>query len=161
MVHVFVLFLAIVLSGCSQQAVTSDFEAGSAAYRRGDYGTALKEFRPLAQQGNAAAQSNLGVMYEKGQGVSQDYKEAARWYRDAAEQGNVTAQFNLARMYGLGQGVPQNYVYSHMWLSLAVANGNGFEIARKTREALEKLMTPSQIEEARRLANEWKPKKSK
>jgi TPR repeat protein len=100
-------------------------------------------------------------MYENGQGVSQDYNEAARWYREAADQGNATAQYNLARMYGLGQGVSQNYVYSHMWLSLAVANGNGFEIAAKTREALEKLMTPSQIEEAQRLAREWKPKKSK
>ena len=161
MVPVFFLSLAILLSGCSQQAVPPGFEAGSAAYRRGDYGIALKAFRPLAEQGNAAAQSNLGVMYEKGQGVSQDYKEAARWYRDAADQGNATAQFNLARLYGLGQGVPQDYVYSHMWLSLAVANGNKFAIAGKTRDALEKLMTPSQIEEAQRRTREWKPKNSK
>lgn len=160
---VFGLLLAIVLSGCSQHKVASGsgFEAGVAAYRRGDYETALKELRPLAEQGNAAAQSDLGVMYEKGQAVPQDYKEAAQWYRKAADQGYAPAQFNLARMYGLGHGVPRDYVYAHMWLSLAVANGNKFEVARKARDALEKHMTRSQIERAQHLAEEWKAKKSK
>lgn len=155
------LFLAIALSGCSQRTVKVGVDEGIAAYKRGDYATALKVLRPLAEQGDASAQSDLGVMYEKGQGVPQDYKEAVRWYQIAANQGNATAQFNLARMYGLGQGVRQDPVYAHMWLSLAVANGNQFRIAEKTRDALEKLMTPAQIAEAQRLAREWKPKKSR
>ncbi len=49
-----------------------DFENGWAAYRRGDYATAQREFRLLAKQGDAAAQFNLGLMYDKGQGVPQD-----------------------------------------------------------------------------------------
>ena len=53
----------------------------------------------LAEQGNADAQYNLGVMYDNGQGVRQDYAEAARWYRKAAEQGNAKAQYNLGSMY--------------------------------------------------------------
>ena len=44
----------------------ADFKAGMEAYERGDYATALTEFRPLAQQGHAGAQFNLGQMYRKG-----------------------------------------------------------------------------------------------
>ena len=60
---------------------------GVAAYKRGDYATALREYRPLAEQGDAAAQAALGVIYHYGQGVPQDYAEAVRWYRKAAAQG--------------------------------------------------------------------------
>ncbi len=56
------------------------WEEGVAAYDRGDYATALREFRPLADQGYASAQFNLGVMYGKGQGMPQDHAEAVRWY---------------------------------------------------------------------------------
>jgi len=52
------------------------FEEGLAAYERGDYATALKEWQPLAVAGNADAQYYLGVMYAFGQGVPQDYREA-------------------------------------------------------------------------------------
>ena len=67
--------------------------------KSGDYATALREWTPLAKQGNASAQFNLGLMYRKGQGVPQDYKTAVKWYRLAAEQGNASAQFNLGVMY--------------------------------------------------------------
>lgn len=49
--------------------------------------TALRELRPLAEQGNAGAQNRLGIMYEKGQGVPQDHAAAVKWYRKAAAQG--------------------------------------------------------------------------
>ena len=71
------------------------FEDAAAAYGRGDYATALQLFRPLADQGNAGAQFNLGVMYAKDQGVPQNYAEAVRWYRLAADQGDANAQNNL------------------------------------------------------------------
>jgi hypothetical protein len=58
-----------------------------AAYERGDYAQTLKIFRSLVAQGDANAQFNLGVMYYKGQGVTQDYKEAVKWYRLATAQG--------------------------------------------------------------------------
>ena len=70
-------------------------EDGQAAYNRGDYATALKLLRPLAEQGNANAQNNLGWMYDQGDGVTQDFKEAAKWYRSAAEEGLHEAQYNL------------------------------------------------------------------
>ena len=71
------------------------FAEGVAAFERRDYATALREFRPLAEQGHADAQFNLGLMYYKGQGVPQDHAEAMKWYRKAAEQGDADAQRNL------------------------------------------------------------------
>jgi len=70
-----------------------------AAFARGDYATALKFWRPLAEQGNATTQSNLGFMYSEGLGVPQDYDEAVKWLRMATEQGDADAQFNLGVMY--------------------------------------------------------------
>jgi TPR repeat protein len=83
------------------------FEEGVAAYNRGDYETAFQEIKPLAEQGHSTAQYNLGVMYSKGRGVTQDYLEAVKWYREAAEQGDALAQFNLGLMYDIGKGVPK------------------------------------------------------
>ena len=138
------------------------FDEGVAAYERGDYATALREFRPLANQGNADALNNLGVMYSKGLGVPQDYAKAVKWYRKAADQGNAIAQTNLGFMYEKGRGVPQDYVQAHFWFNLAALRfppGTGRAIAVKNRDLVAKLMTPAQIAEAERLAREGKPKK--
>ena len=134
----------------------ADFKAGVKAYDRGDYATAMKEWRPLAEQGIAKAQSNLGSMYEYGEGVPQDDKEAARWYRLAAEQGYAKAQSSLGLMYEYGEGVPQDDVQARMWLNLAAAQGD--ELARIHRDRMTRQMTPVQLAEARRLTREWKPK---
>ncbi len=89
--------------------------AGVAAYKLGAYATALREWRPLAKQGNAKAQYNLGLMYRKGHGVPQDDAEAVGWWRKAAEQGNAGAQNNLGVMYRKGQGVPQDDAEAVGW----------------------------------------------
>ena len=96
-------------------------------------------------------------MYKHGQGVPQDYKEAVRWYRLSAEQGNADAQYNLAKMYYQGLGVPKDYVSAHMWINLAASNGE--EGAIEKRNMVEKEMTPQQIEKAKEMARNWKPKK--
>ncbi len=101
----------------------ADFQAGLDAYNQGDYATALKEWRPLAEQGDATAQFNLGVMYNFGLGVPQDYQEAVRWYRLAAEQGYAPAQFNLGFLYDKGLGVPQDYAQARDWYRKAAAQG--------------------------------------
>ena len=102
----------------------ADFDDGLAAYESGDYATALKEFRPLAEQGYAVAQFNLGVMYDHGYGVPENDTEAVKWFRKAAVQDNAKAQTNLGIMYVLGIGVPEDYVKAHMWFSLAKAEGH-------------------------------------
>jgi TPR repeat protein len=79
-----------------------------------------------AEQGHALAQFNLGLAYDKGEGVIQDYKEAFKWYRRAAEQGHAYAQFNLGVMYGKGEGVTIDYEKSEKWLLKAAEQGHAF-----------------------------------
>jgi len=138
------------------------FDEAVAAYQRGDYATAIRKFRPLAEQGNAEAQFNLGIMYDNGQGFPRDDAEAVKWWRKAAEQGNASAQFNLGFMYYDGLGVPQDYVQAHMWFNLAASRhppGERRDKAVKNRDIVAEMMTPAQISEAQKLAREWKPKK--
>ena len=83
-------------------------QRGQAAYDRQDYLIAFREWLPLAQQGIALAQYNLGVLYMKGQGVAPDDAQAVRRYRQAAAQGYALAQHNLGLMYVEGRGVAQD-----------------------------------------------------
>ena len=91
------------------------FQQGFEATERGDYQTAFKLWLPLAEQGDAKAQFNLGVMYGDGLGVKQDYFEEVNWYRKAAEQGHAKAQFNLGVMYANGRGVKQDDFEAVKW----------------------------------------------
>lgn len=70
-----------------------------------DYYEAVGWYRLAALQGNAAAQNNLGAMYENECGVAADYDEALNWHRLAAQQGIAKAQNNLTAMYVNGRGV--------------------------------------------------------
>ena len=149
----------IMLLGSAGVSSAADFQRGLAAHKQGDFKAALREWKPLAEQGDARAQSLLGGMYELGKGVPQDDKAAAKWYRLAAEQGNAYAQNKLGWMYGSGRGVPQDHIYAHMWFNLAAASGN--EQAVKTRDTLAKDMTSAQIGKAQSLATECIRKKYK
>ena len=100
------------------------FEDGLAAANRKDYATAIKLWRPLAEQGDANLQIGIGLMYKEGLGVIQDDKEAVKWFRLAAEQGRVDAQFNLGFMYNNGQGVLQDYKEAVKWYRLAAEQGH-------------------------------------
>ena len=112
------------LFGAGGAVWAQDYRKGFKAWLAGDYATALKEFRPLADQGDAVAQNKLGLMYENGEGVTQDYAEAVKWYRKAAEQGYPLAQDNLGVMYFNGNGVLQDTIAAHMWFNIAAANGD-------------------------------------
>ena len=101
----------------------ADFQDGVAASERGDYATALREFLPLAEEGDTDAQYHLGLMYADGHGVSQDHAEAVKWYRMAASRGQADAQFRLGFMYYDGQGVPQNYAEAVTWYRMAANQG--------------------------------------
>ena len=79
------IVIAVLLSIGS--GIAGALEDCEAAYSRQDYAEALPLCRPLAEQGDAKVQSNLGFMYQNGQGVAQDYAEAVKWYRKAADQG--------------------------------------------------------------------------
>ena len=103
------------------------------------------------------ARTRLGMSYWYGSGVKRDYAEAVKWYLKAAEQGSGFAQYALSEAYGKGQGVRRNYVQAHMWANLAVVSGE--PRAERDRSFYESQMTPKQIEEAAKLAREWKPGK--
>jgi TPR repeat protein len=91
-----------------------------------DYANALRLWRRLAEEGNAAAQIRVGFMYASGSGVTQDYKEAAKWYRLAAEQGNTDAQVFLGRIYAEGgHGIERDYKEAAKWDRLAAEKGRG------------------------------------
>ena len=117
------LVLPVLLFLLFGSPASADFQKGSDAAQKGDYATAFKEWKPLAEKGNAEAQNSLGYMYSIGQGVKQDYKTAFKWYRLSAEQGNVEAQYNLGLMYDEGYGVSQNDKAASTWYTLAAKKG--------------------------------------
>ena len=147
------------LLGSIGNSESADFQKGLTAAHSGDFATALREWIPLAEQGDAGAQNNLGQMYRRGQGVPQDYKTAVKWYRLAAEQGDAYAQGNLGMMYAFGDGVLKDYVYAHMWGNIAAKNGNKNGV--KLRDYVEKKMTSADISAAQKLARKCVRKKYK
>lgn len=139
------------------------FQEGRLAYERGDYATAVREWRPLAEQGNATAQYILGGMYANGQGVRKDEAEAVRWYRKAAEQGNPFAQYSIGFRYDEGLGVRRDPVLAYMWYYLASANlpdGSSRDEAVTHRDQLGKAISPSDRALAEAMARNWKPAKT-
>lgn len=83
-----------------------------------------ERLRKSADQGNALAQNNLGVMYAEGKGVSKDDAEAVKWFTKSAEQGNSAGQSNLGEMYRDGRGVSRNYDEAVRWFRKSAEQGD-------------------------------------
>ena len=98
---------AVVFSA-GMMTANANVEPGVKAYERGHPSSALRSWLPLAREGNPKAQNNVGLMYERGLGVSQSYSEAMRWYRLAADQGLPEANHNLGLLYYSGYGADVN-----------------------------------------------------
>jgi hypothetical protein len=96
-----------------QPAVAGALEDGQAAFDRKDYALAVQIWRPLADQGDAEAQYNIGLSY-----MSDNLDEAARWYGLAADQGNAKSQFALGNIYAVGHGVPKDLVKAYKTTAL-------------------------------------------
>jgi len=135
------LFVVVVLLAWFVTPAMADYNAGIAAYQRGDYATAFRELKPLAERGlkwkpfpekenaeewleAAMAQLFLALMYGIGQGVPQDSKEELRWLRLAAEKGVPHAQTLLGTKYHAGEGVQQDYKEAMRWNRLAAEQGH-------------------------------------
>lgn len=116
---------ALILAGVLLLAgpAAADYAAGAAAFARGDWATAYREWKPLAEAGDAASQNNLGFLYRYGRGVEPDAGMAVEWYRRAAEQGHAAAQFNLGLMLDNGLGVPQDFALAARWFRRAADQG--------------------------------------
>lgn len=114
---------AVVLLALALPVHGQDLQKGLDAANRGDYATALREWRPLADAGDAEAPLHLGFLYGRGAGVPQDDAEAVRWYRLAAERGNAAGQSVLGIMYAQGTGVAQDDAEAVRWFRLAAEQG--------------------------------------
>lgn len=131
------------------------FDEGQIAFAKRDYHTAIAEWRPLAEAGDAEAQYKIGMMYRRGLGVEPDFRESAKWLLMAARHGHGLAQARIARALQNGAGIETDPVEAYKWILLAVRNEN---------PALEPVMlemkadlTPAQIAEAEDRAERWRP----
>jgi TPR repeat protein len=136
-----------------------------------DYTKARQWFEKAVAQGVAQAQNNLGLLYYRGQGVPQNDAMARQWFEKAAAQGDATArqwfeqaaaqddataQYMLGSLYYRGNGVPQDDGRAYMWFSLAAAHSTGElqKMSVDNRDKVVRNMTPAQIAEAQRLAQQ-------
>ena len=117
---------ALMVGACFQifAAQADVLEDGKAAYEAKDYEKAAATFLPLAQEGDAEAQSYMGYMAEYGLGRKVDKVEAFKWYEKSASQGYDYSQQNLGVSYELGRGTKQNYANAALWYSKAAEQGN-------------------------------------
>ena len=100
---------------------SAQFDLGNFYFKATNFVLAVQWFQKSAQQGLAAAQSQLGIFYQNGYGVPRDNEQAAKWFSKAAHQGDKVGQTMLGICYDLGQGVPLNEVEAYKWLSLATS----------------------------------------
>jgi TPR repeat protein len=108
--------------------VRAGLEEGVTAYQAGDLSLAFKEFRAVADTGNADGQFNVALMYEQGIGVAKDEKQAIVWYEKSAAQGNSNAQFNLGVLYENGRGTAVDFAQANEWYRKAAAQGDALAI---------------------------------
>jgi len=181
------IFAAVILTlSLAAPAPAASLEDAVVAYRKGDYANALQLYRPLAEQGLAVAQFNVGLMYDMGQGVLQNHGEAVKWYRLAADQGRPDAQYQLGHLYYKHE----QYAEAAKWFRLAADQGRAdaqsslgamyaeaegvpqdfvqalkwfiLAAAQNHNDAIQNrdravlVMTADQVAEARKLAAQWK-----
>jgi len=101
----------------------ADLDRGMEAYERGDYPVALRELKPLAEQGWYFAQFLLGMMYGDGKGVQRDDRASFTWIKLSAQQGFDRAQHNLAVKYDNGKGIKKDTVAAIKWYERAANQG--------------------------------------
>src|SRR5690242_18246689 len=158
-----IVALCLLAVPAGAQSLEERMKTAAGAYERKDFATALAIWRPLAEQGNAEAETLLGAMYWQGEGVLRDHKQAAYWYLRAAQRGYARAQNDIGFMYGFGEGVPpKDDVQAYKWLTLAVRdytakNQARLEQARKDLAAVRARMTKVQIAEAERQIRDFRP----
>ncbi len=140
----------------AQYALGAMYHEGEGVPR--NHETAAYWYTKAAQRGNVQAQYWLCIMYREAMGVPRDYAESLYWCTRAAENGSADAQFAVGQYYfdGLGYGFKRDYLQAYIWYSRASSQGN--EEAQLMIETLEGEMTSLQVDEAQRLARDWKPR---
>jgi TPR repeat protein len=117
------LSLTILMSlGLILSPANADYKDGLIAFENQDFRLAAKEWKLLAEKGDAKSQTNLGILYFNGKGVLKDYKKAVDLLKSAANQGEAEAQFILGKIYVEGDGVPKSLKTAKIWVALAYEN---------------------------------------
>ncbi|MEE2694934.1 MAG: tetratricopeptide repeat protein [Pseudomonadota bacterium] len=129
------------------------------AFQDGKQLEAFEIWNSLADSGDIVAMNNLGYLYEKGVVVEKDLKKSLDFYKKAAEQGFPTAQYNVGEIYAEGRGVKRNKVIALKWFILAGTRGD--KDAQNYYEKIFNSLTKEEVEEANKLAKDWKIKKRK
>ena len=123
-----------------------------------DEAHAAQWFRKAAEQGLPEAQNQLGAMYLHGRGVPKDYTQALVWFVKAAEQGYPEAHLQLGAVYFAGRGgVAKDNVEALRRLTIAstLETRDLKSSYVELKERIAKEMTPTQVAEAKRRAQEW------
>lgn len=116
---------AFLLINVASNVTRADFIDGWAAFDKGDWSGAFREWRHLAENGDPRAQTNIGILYETGQGVPPNFDEAERWLNEAAKQGFAPAQRKLAYRYLTGRGFAErNYAKARHWYLMLAQRGD-------------------------------------
>lgn len=142
------LLFPVVFALCLVASAQADIYSANEALARGEFAAAAREFKALAEAGDAGAQASLGYLYYAGEGVPRDYEQAVFWYGKAAVQGNRDAQYNLAVAYAFGEGVGPDLAEAALWYrraaqqghtlaqySLGLSHASGEGVARDAAEA--------------------------
>jgi TPR repeat protein len=116
------------LSGCTINQPTED--APSSLPSQGNSDAATISLRQAAEQGQADARNQLGVLYSEGRGVPQSYVQAKDWFQKAADQGHAGAQVNLGTLYFLGQGAPESDQMALSWFRRAAEQRDPLAFAK-------------------------------
>jgi len=131
-----------------------------------DYRRAAEWYRLAAGLGrHQGAQFALGSLYFYGRGVPHSYGEATNWYRKSAERGHPVAQYLLGLMFKEGWGVDRDLVEALKWMTLAKPNFDrvkAYDRQRnpvRDREKILAAMNNSQIEQAKKRVDAWKPQR--
>ena len=180
--YIFPFLLAVIITGLFRTSQTDKVVLDFLDFRNASF----EETLPLAKSGSHIAQFNLGLMYKTGEGVYKNNQKAAKWFQRAADRGYDRAQYYLAKvyligsptlqedqhacrwltraakqgerraqanlgvMYGLGRGVSKDFVLALKWFILSYE--------RELEKAMAEAMTPFEIQEAKKLAREFKPR---
>lgn len=147
------MFVGFVLGAGQARA---GLEEGKAAMAANDFKTAMAEFLPAAQAGNADAEELIGVLYAMGLGVERDDRRAFDWYLRASLKSHPGAQSGVGWYYEVGRGLPApDLVRAYAWYTLSAIGGD--PDAAISQEEIAKKMTPDQIAEALALIDDYKP----
>lgn len=158
---ILLLAAAVLLACAAGPGAASDLLGeGVAAFEAGDYGEAVHIWRPLAEDGDAMAQFNMGLLHETGRGVVEDPATAAAWYVRAARQGVTAAQYNLAVLHQGGRGVPQDDAEALYWLEVAARHGASAEREQAADAAaqLAETLAAGEADAARARADAFAPR---